>query len=127
MRHGRPQTHGSQYWGTGSAEVRLWPVTDPATLNIWRAEVGLPPLEELPHGEISFVHSLMQRAVYAEIGASCWRFLHGRAANWFERAGQFAAAAFHFERAERTADMVRTASLTEVQAHWSASSTAVRC
>jgi hypothetical protein len=44
MRHGRPQTHGSQSWGSGSGEVRLWPVTDPATLNARRAQVGLPPL-----------------------------------------------------------------------------------
>ena len=46
MRHGRPQSHGSQSWGTGSGEVRLWPVTDPTTLNARRAEVGLQPLDD---------------------------------------------------------------------------------
>lgn len=46
MRHGRPQTHGSQSWGTGSGEVRLWPVIAPATLNTRRAAVGLPPLND---------------------------------------------------------------------------------
>ncbi|HEU0128689.1 MAG TPA: AAA family ATPase, partial [Pseudonocardiaceae bacterium] len=73
------------------------------------AAVELRLMHEGSEGEIAFVHSLMQRAVYSEIGANYRRFLHGRAAEWFERAGQFAAAAFHFERAERTADMVRTA------------------
>ncbi len=71
--------------------------------------VELRLMREGPDGETGFVHSLMQRAVYSEIGANYRRFLHGRAAGWFEQAGQFAAAAFHFERAERTADMVRTA------------------
>ncbi|MGH3923422.1 MAG: ATP-binding protein, partial [Pseudonocardiaceae bacterium] len=73
------------------------------------AAVELRLMREGPQGETGFVHSLMQRAVYAEIGANYRRFMHGRAADWFERAEQFAAATFHFERSERTTDMVRTA------------------
>lgn len=46
MHHNRRQTHGSQSWGTGDGNVRLWPVTDPANLNARRAEVNLPPLDE---------------------------------------------------------------------------------
>lgn len=73
------------------------------------AAVELRLMREGPDGETGFVHSLMQRAVYSEIGANYRRFLHGRAGDWFEDAGQFTAAAFHFERAERVDDMVRTA------------------
>jgi tetratricopeptide (TPR) repeat protein len=83
---------------------------DPGTaIRALSAAVELQLMRESPQGEIGFVHSLMQRAVYVEIGANYRRFLHGRAADWFERAGQFAAAAFHFERAEQSADMVRMA------------------
>lgn len=83
---------------------------DPGTaIRALSAAVELRLMREGPNGEIGFVHSLMQRAVYAEIGTNYRRFLHGRAADWFERAGQFAAAAFHFERGEQLADMVRTA------------------
>lgn len=46
MRRGRPQTHGSQWWGRGDDEVRLWPVVEPDRLNARRAEVALPPLDE---------------------------------------------------------------------------------
>lgn len=80
-----------------------------AAIRTLSAAVELQLMREGPHGEISFVHSLMQRAVYAELGANYRRFLHGWAADWFERAGQFAAASFHCERAEQTADMVRMA------------------
>ncbi|MBV9013667.1 MAG: ADP-ribosylglycohydrolase family protein [Pseudonocardiales bacterium] len=83
---------------------------DPGTaIRALSAAVELQLMRESPRGEIGFVHSLMQRAVYGEIGANYRRFLHGRAADWCEQAGQFAAAAFHFERAERVADMIRTA------------------
>lgn len=83
---------------------------DPGTaIRTLSTAVELQLMREGPQGEIGFVHSLMQRAVYAEIGANYRRFLHGRAADWFERTGQFAAAVFHFERAERTTDMVRMA------------------
>lgn len=46
LHHNRPQTHGSQSWGTHHDPPRLWPVTDPTNLNRRRAEVGLPPLTE---------------------------------------------------------------------------------
>lgn len=48
LHHNRPQTHGSQSWGVHHGPTRLWPVTDPATLNTRRAEVGLLPLPEAP-------------------------------------------------------------------------------
>ncbi|MGH3622292.1 MAG: ATP-binding protein [Sciscionella sp.] len=66
-------------------------------------------VREGPHGELSFVHALMQRAVYAEMGINQRRYLHGRAGEYFENVELLASAAFHFERAERTRDMVRTA------------------
>jgi AAA ATPase domain/MalT-like TPR region len=65
-------------------------------------------MREGPDGEISFVHSLMQRQVYAELGANQRRYLHGRAAEWFEEHGGLASAAFHYEQAGRVKDMTRT-------------------
>lgn len=65
-------------------------------------------MREGPHGEVSFVHSLMQREVYAEIGANQRRYLHTRAGEWFERNGAMATAAFHFEQAGQVEQMVRT-------------------
>jgi tetratricopeptide (TPR) repeat protein len=64
-------------------------------------------MREGPRGEVSFVHSLMQREVYAEMGANQRRYLHGRAGEWFERNGGMASAAFHFEQAHQFDRMVR--------------------
>jgi tetratricopeptide (TPR) repeat protein len=64
-------------------------------------------MREGPRGEVSFVHSLMQREVYAEMGANQRRYLHGRAGEWFERNGGMASAAFHFEQATQFDRMVR--------------------
>jgi ADP-ribosylglycohydrolase len=66
-------------------------------------------MAEGPNGEISFVHALMQRAVYGDLGASYRRLLHGRAGQWHESAGDLAAASYHFERAGDTGNMVRSA------------------
>lgn len=76
-------------------------------------------MQEGPHGEVGFVHFLMQREVYTRMGANYRRYLHLRAAEWFERAGRFASAAFHFERAEGPDDMVRTAMRAAAQAEQS--------
>jgi len=48
MSNGRRQTHGSQYQGRSGlvSRCRLWPVTDPATLNARRAAVDLPPVDQ---------------------------------------------------------------------------------
>lgn len=64
-------------------------------------------MRESPQGEISFVHSLMQREVYAEMGENERRYLHGRAGEWFENDGSLASASFHYEQAHRVEDMVR--------------------
>ena len=64
-------------------------------------------MREGQDGEVSFVHSLMQREVYTEMGANQRRYLDGRAGEWFERNGGLASAAFHFEQANRAQDMVR--------------------
>lgn len=64
-------------------------------------------MREGEQGEISFVHSLMQREVYAEMGENQRRYLHQRAGEWLERNGNLASAAFHYEQAHRADDMVR--------------------
>jgi ADP-ribosylglycohydrolase/tetratricopeptide (TPR) repeat protein len=64
-------------------------------------------MREGSHGEVSFVHALMQREVYAEMGANQRRYLHERAGEWFERNGAMASAAFHFEQAGRFDQMVK--------------------
>ena len=64
-------------------------------------------MREGPNGEVSFVHSLMQHEVYADMGANQRRYLHGRAGEWFERNGGLASAAAHFEQASQATDMVR--------------------
>ena len=64
-------------------------------------------MREGPRGEVSFVHSLMHREVYAEMGANQRRYLHGRAGEWFERNGGMTSAAFHFEQANQYDQMVR--------------------
>ena len=64
-------------------------------------------MREGPHGEVSFVHSLMQREVYAEMGANQRRYLHARAGEWFERAGALASAALHYEQAGQSEQMVQ--------------------
>ncbi len=65
-------------------------------------------MREGPHGEVSFVHALMQREVYADMGANQRRYLHVRAGEWFERNGATASAAFHFEQAGHFDQMVKT-------------------
>jgi tetratricopeptide (TPR) repeat protein len=70
-------------------------------------ELGL--MREGPAGEISFVHSLMQRTVYADLGTNLRRYLQERAARWCEQDGRLVSAAFHYEQAGQTADLVRTA------------------
>ena len=64
-------------------------------------------MREGRRGEVSFVHSLMQREVYAEMGANQRRYLHARAGEWFERNGAMASAAFHFEQAGQFDQMVQ--------------------
>jgi tetratricopeptide (TPR) repeat protein len=64
-------------------------------------------MREGPHGEVSFVHALMQREVYAEMGANQRRYLHTRAAEWSGRHGAMASAAFHFEQAGQVDQMVQ--------------------
>jgi len=63
-------------------------------------------MREGPRGEVSFVHALMQREVHAEMGANQRRYLHARAGEWFERHGAMASAAFHFEQAGQSGQMV---------------------
>ncbi len=46
MHHQRYQTHGSQFFGSSSEGARLWPDSDPATVNARRADVDLPPLDQ---------------------------------------------------------------------------------
>ena len=64
-------------------------------------------MREGPRGEVSIVHALMQREVYAEMGANQRRYLHARAGEWFERHGAMASAAFHFEQAGQFDQMVK--------------------
>ncbi len=64
-------------------------------------------MREGPHGEVSFVHALMQHEVYAEMGANQRRYLHARAGEWFGRRGAMASAAFHFEQAGQSGQMVK--------------------
>ena len=64
-------------------------------------------MREGPNGEVSFVHSLMQHEVYADMGANQRRYLHGRAGEWSGRNGGLATAAFHFEQAGQTDQMVK--------------------
>jgi len=73
-------------------------------------------MREGPHGEVSFVHALMQREVYAEIGANQRRYLHARAAEWSGRHGAMASAAFHFEQAGLIDQMVKAGSQAASQA-----------
>ena len=64
-------------------------------------------MREGPHGEVSFVHALMQREVYADMGANQRRYLHARAAEWSSRNHAMASAAFHYEQAGQTGQMVQ--------------------
>jgi ADP-ribosylglycohydrolase/tetratricopeptide (TPR) repeat protein len=64
-------------------------------------------LREGSDGEISFSHDLMHRAAYGLLGVNARRHMHERAARWSEAHGQPAAAAYHFERAGDTDQMVR--------------------
>lgn len=64
-------------------------------------------MREGQHGEVSFVHALMHREVYADMGANQRRYLHERAGEWSERNGILASAAFHFEQAGQVERMVR--------------------
>jgi ADP-ribosylglycohydrolase/tetratricopeptide (TPR) repeat protein len=80
------------------------------------AACALRLMRESPDGSISFVHSLMQRAVYAGMGTNQRRYLHRRTAEWSERHNMLASAAFHFEHAGQTQEMVRTAMRAATQA-----------
>ena len=53
------------------------------------------------------MHALMQREVYAEMGANQRRYLHARAGEWSGRHGAMASAAFHFEQAGQIDQMVK--------------------
>ena len=64
-------------------------------------------MREGPRGEVSFVHALMQREVYADMGANQRRYLHARAAEWSGRNRALASAAFHFEQAGQIDQMVQ--------------------
>ena len=64
-------------------------------------------MREGPRGEVSFVHALMQREVYAEMGANQRRYLHARAGEWSGRSGAMASAAFHLEQAGQIDQMVQ--------------------
>jgi ADP-ribosylglycohydrolase/tetratricopeptide (TPR) repeat protein len=64
-------------------------------------------MREGSQGEVSFVHSLMQREVYADMGENQRRYLHRRAGEWLERQTSLASAAFHYEQAHSPDDMVR--------------------
>ena len=73
-------------------------------------------MREGPHGEVSFVHALMQREVYAEMGANQRRYLHARAGEWSGRNGAMASAAFHFEQAGHIDQMVKAGYQAAAQA-----------
>jgi len=73
-------------------------------------------MREGPHGEVSFVHALMQREVYAEMGANQRRYLHARAGEWSERHNALASAAFHFEHAGQVDQMVQAGYQAAAQA-----------
>jgi AAA ATPase domain len=73
-------------------------------------------MREGPHGEVSFVHALMQREVYAEMGANQRRYLHSRAGSWFGGNGAMASAAFHFEQADQIDQMVKAGYQAAAQA-----------
>jgi ADP-ribosylglycohydrolase/tetratricopeptide (TPR) repeat protein len=64
-------------------------------------------MREGPQGEVSFVHALMQREVYAEMGVNQRRYLHARAGEWSGRHGAMASAAYHFEQAGQIDQMVK--------------------
>ena len=64
-------------------------------------------MREGPRGEVSFVHALMHREVYAEMGANQRRYLHAQAGEWSGRNGALASAAFHFEQAGQIDQMVQ--------------------
>ncbi|GLY04336.1 hypothetical protein Acsp01_47150 [Actinoplanes sp. NBRC 101535] len=59
-------------------------------------------------GEVAFAHDILRNAVYGELGTTARRYLHGRAAEWFDTHGRPASAAGHFESAGRVPDMIRT-------------------
>lgn len=71
--------------------------------------VRLRFLREEPDGGVRFVHDLMRRVVYRQIGANQRRYLHRKTAGWLEQAGRMSSSAHHYERAGQTGDMVRTA------------------
>ncbi len=45
MHHDRHQIHGTQHTAYGDGRIRLWPVTDPDTLNQRRDALGQPPVD----------------------------------------------------------------------------------
>jgi ADP-ribosylglycohydrolase/tetratricopeptide (TPR) repeat protein len=64
---------------------------------------------EDPGGRISFRHDLTRQAVYRQLGVRHRGYLHSRAGRWHQQQGWFASAAYHFDRAGRTEEMVRAA------------------
>jgi len=71
--------------------------------------VRLRFMREEPDGGVRFVHDLMRRVVYRQIGANQRRYLHRKTAGWLERAGRMSSSAHHYERSGQTVDMVRAA------------------
>lgn len=71
--------------------------------------VRLGFLREEPDGGVRFVHDLMRRVVYRQIGANQRRYLHRKTAGWLEQAGRMSSSAHHYERSGQTDDMVRAA------------------
>lgn len=69
-------------------------------------ELGI--LQEGPAGKISFVHDIMRNTVYGGLGTTARRYLHARAAEWFDERGQPAIAAGHFDLSGQISHMVRT-------------------
>lgn len=84
-------------------------VDQKTVLDLLRRASELHCIIEDAEGGVTFEQDLLRRAVYGDLGAQARKFLHGRAAEWFEEEGQLAAAAHHFGAAGRTPDLVRTA------------------
>lgn len=66
-------------------------------------------LTEDAQGNIAFTQKLLQRVLYEEIAPHRRTAMNVRAAEWLEGQELFASASHHYDRAGRTADMVRTA------------------
>ncbi len=64
---------------------------------------------ERSEGGIDFVHDLMHREVYSALGTNYRRYTHRRTAEWLDKAGQYASAAFHYEQAGRISELIVSA------------------